>query len=56
MMDDESVWAISLAFDSSTHREQAFFDLRVRMCFQGVLFNFHLVAIPMFERHTATVV
>jgi hypothetical protein len=53
MMDDESVWAISLAFDSSTHREQAFFDQRVRICFQGVLFNLHLVAIPMFERHTA---
>jgi hypothetical protein len=53
MTDYESVWAISLAFDSSTHREQAFLDLRVRMCFQGVLFNLHLVAIPMFERHTA---
>jgi hypothetical protein len=53
MMDDESVWAISLAFDSNTHREQAFFDLRVRMCFQGVLFNLHLMAIPMCERHTA---
>jgi hypothetical protein len=53
MMGDDSVGAISLAFDSSTHREQAFFDLRVRMCFQGVLFNLHLVAIPMFERHTA---
>jgi hypothetical protein len=46
-MDDESVWAMSLAFDSSTHREQAFFDLRVRMCFQGVLFNLRLESIPI---------
>jgi hypothetical protein len=53
MMEDESFWVISLAFDSSTHREQALFDLRVRMSFHGVFFNLHLVAIPMFERHTA---
>jgi hypothetical protein len=52
-MDDESVWAMSLAFDSSTHREQAFFNLRVRMCFQGVLFNLRQVAIPILERHAA---
>jgi len=42
-----------LARDSSTHRGQSFFDLRVRICFCGRLFNLHLVAIPMFDRHTA---
>jgi hypothetical protein len=53
IIDDESAWSISLAGDSSTHRGQSFFDLRLRICYSGVLINLHLVAIPMFERHTA---
>jgi hypothetical protein len=51
-LDDESVWAMSLASDSSTHRGQSFFDLRVRICFHGRLLNLHLVVIPMFDCHT----
>jgi hypothetical protein len=43
---------MSLASDDSTHRGQSFFDLRVRICFRGRLLNLHLVAIPMFDRHT----
>ena len=34
MMCDTSVWKVSLAFDSSMHREQLFFDIRVRLCFK----------------------
>jgi len=41
-----------LAGNDSTHRGQSFFDLRVRICFRGRLLNLHLVAIPMFDRHT----
>ncbi len=52
-LDDESVWAMSLAGDSSTHRGQSFFDLCVYICFRGRLLNLHLVVIPMFDRHTA---
>jgi hypothetical protein len=52
-LDDESVWAMSLVGDSSTHRGQSFFDLRVHICFHGWFLNLHLVAIPMFDRHTA---
>jgi hypothetical protein len=44
---------MSLAGDGSTHRGQLFFDLRVRIYFRGRLLNLHLVAIPMFDRHTA---
>ncbi len=50
---DESIWALSLAGNGSTHRSQHFFDLRLRMCYCGVLLNLHLVAIPQFDRHTA---
>jgi hydrogenase maturation factor len=51
--DDESVSAMSLAGDGSTHRGQSFFNLRVRIYFRGQLLNLHMVAIPMFDRHTA---
>ncbi|XP_078473017.1 uncharacterized protein LOC144734619 [Lampetra planeri] len=53
IIDNPSVWAFSLAGDGSTHRGQSFFDLRTRVCYRGFLVNLHLVAIPMFERHTA---
>ncbi|RQM20482.1 hypothetical protein B5M09_013883, partial [Aphanomyces astaci] len=56
VLDHESVWAMSLAGDSSTHRGQSFFDLRVRVCFDHKLYNLHLVAIPMFDRHTAEII
>jgi hypothetical protein len=53
ILDNESVWAMSLAGDGSTHRGQSFFDLRLRICYRGDLVNLHLVALPMFERHSA---
>lgn len=53
LMGDDSVWAFSFAGDGSTHRGQSFFDIRVRFCCKGYLENLHLVAIPMFDRHTA---
>jgi hypothetical protein len=52
MVDHESVWAMSLASDGSTHRDQLFFDLHMRVYYCGNLVNLHLVAMPMFERHT----
>jgi len=48
----ESILALSLASDGSTHHGQHFFDLRVRMCYRVVLLNLHLVTIPQFDRHT----
>jgi hypothetical protein len=55
LMGDLSVWAFSLAFDSSTHFEQLFFDLRIWICFKGRLYNLHLVGLPLFDRHTAEI-
>ncbi len=54
-LDDKSVWAMSMASDGSTHRGQSFFNLRIRICFRGRLLNLHLVAIPMFDRHTGNI-
>jgi hypothetical protein len=52
ILDDESIWAMSLAGDRSAHCGQLFFDMRVRVCYRGELVNLHLVAMPMFERHS----
>ncbi|CAK9873717.1 unnamed protein product [Sphagnum jensenii] len=52
ILDDESVWAMSLAGDRSTHHGQSFFDLRLRVCYRDNLVNLHFVALPMFERHS----
>ncbi|OQR83235.1 hypothetical protein ACHHYP_14942 [Achlya hypogyna] len=51
----KSVWAMSLAGDASTHRGLSFFDLRIRVCFGRKLYKLHLVAIIMFDRHTAEI-
>jgi hypothetical protein len=47
------VWAISLAGDASTHQGTPLLDQRIRVCFNGVLMNLHLVLVPFFHRHTA---
>ncbi|KAH8955409.1 hypothetical protein BDL97_08G136500 [Sphagnum fallax] len=52
LLDNDTVWAFSLACDGNTHRGQHILDVRIRICFRGVLLNLHLAAIPMFERHT----
>jgi hypothetical protein len=53
MLGDDIVGAFSLAGDVSTHHGQSFFDLRMRICLKGRLLNLHLMAIPMFDRHSA---
>jgi len=53
VLNDDEVWAFSLAGDASTHHDTSFFDVRIRTCVRGVLFNVHLVCVPFFERHTA---
>jgi hypothetical protein len=51
MVDHESIWAMLLAGDSSTHHGQSFFNMRLRVYYRGNLVNLHLVAMPMFEQH-----
>jgi len=53
ILNDESVWAMSLAGDENTHCGQSFFDLHVRVFYHNELVNLHLAAMPMFERHSA---
>jgi len=52
ILDDESVWAMSLTGDGNMHHSQSFFDLHGRIYYHGELVNLHLVAMPMFECHS----
>jgi hypothetical protein len=53
ILDDESVWAMSMVGDESMHHGKSFLDLHVRVCYRVELVNLHLVTMPMFERHSA---
>ena len=53
LLSDDQVWAFALANDASTHYGRSYFDNRIRFHRQGVLYNLHVIAIPMFDRHTA---
>lgn len=51
-------WAFSMALDSATHQSRSYLDVRIRVFVskrQWNVFNFHLAALPMHERHTGEV-
>lgn len=49
----DKVWTFSLATDCATHQGKSYADVRCRFYLNGELHNFHLLAIPLYERHTA---
>ena len=53
ILNSSHTWAFSLANDSFTHYERSYFDNRIRIYRNGDIFNFHILAILMFERHTS---
>jgi hypothetical protein len=53
VLNDDEVWAFSLAGDTTIHQGVSFFDVRIRVCVRGVLHNVHLVCLPFYDRHTA---
>ncbi|KAJ2346059.1 hypothetical protein GGH91_002336, partial [Coemansia sp. RSA 2671] len=53
LLADPSVWAFSLAFNSSTHYGHSYFDVRIRLQVDGELRNLHLVALPINGGHKA---
>jgi hypothetical protein len=46
-------WTFSIAMDMSTHMSTSYLDIRARIFVGGSIHNFHVMAIPMFSRHTA---
>jgi hypothetical protein len=54
IMASDDVWAFALSFDGSQHRSTTFFDVRIRVGVNIVLYNLHLITMSHFDRHTAT--
>ena len=52
ILNNPSVWAFSLANDSSTHYGNSYFDNWIRFHHHGILYNLHVIAIPIFYWHT----
>jgi hypothetical protein len=52
VLSSPSVWAFSLAGDTSNHFGMPLFDERIRVCVDGLLYNLKFGDLPFFERHT----
>lgn len=48
----QMVWALSMGFDYSTRHGCSYWDIQARVFFRRQLRIFHLVVLPMVERHT----
>jgi hypothetical protein len=48
----QSAWAFSIALDGGNKSDTSYLGVRVRVCIEHKLFNLHLIAIPMRDRHT----
>ena len=46
------VTGFSIALDASTHQCMSYLDVRIRFLMHGNINNFHLLAIPLVDRHT----
>ena len=45
-------WCYSVAFDGSTYQHTSYLDIKMRVYYQGDIKNIHVIALPMFDRHT----
>jgi hypothetical protein len=45
-------WAFSVALDMATHMATSYCDVRIRICHKSTMHDFHLLSIPVHERHT----
>jgi hypothetical protein len=52
ILNHNTTWAFSLANDISTHYGQSYFDNRIRLHCNGIIYNIHALAIPIYESHT----
>jgi hypothetical protein len=49
-------WAFSVAFDMATHMATLYCDVRIRICHKSTVHDFHLLSIPVHERHTGEII
>ena len=50
------MWSFPLTFDSRMHSEQPYFDVRVMVCFEGLLCNIYLVGILILDCHNMEII
>lgn len=48
----KSLWAYSIALFASTNQSASYLDVRVRYFHNNDIENYHIIALPMFNRHT----
>ena len=49
-------WLFSVALDMATHMATAYCDVRIRICHQTNVHYFHLLSIPVHDRHTGEII
>jgi hypothetical protein len=49
-------WGFSLALDVGTKQGTSYIDVRLRFSVDDDMHNFHMLALPMFERKTASII
>ncbi|CAM6041972.1 unnamed protein product, partial [Sphagnum compactum] len=49
-------WAFSVALDMATHMATSYCDVRIRICHKSTVHDFHLISIPVHERHTGEII
>lgn len=49
-------WAFSVALDMATHMATAYCDVRIRVCPKSTVHDFHLLSIPVHDRHTGEII
>ena len=45
-------WCYSVAFDGATNQHTSYLDIRLRLFHNSEVKNIHVIALPMFNRHT----
>jgi hypothetical protein len=49
-------WAFAIALDVGSKQGTSYLDFRVRFYYDGLIHNFHVLAIPLYDRKTAAII
>ena len=49
-------WAFSVALDMATHMATGYCDVRIRLCHECTVHDFHLLRIPVHDRNTGEII
>jgi hypothetical protein len=49
-------WAFFVVLDMATHMATLYCDVRIRICHKSIVHDFHLLSIPVHERHTCEII